>query len=86
MGSKGACVDSLFKRCNGGIKCSVAVYDRMWMRFSLPFSFLYPPFYLYLFCFSLGWEKNHNYEPELLIKLVLNQCLGNKLASIPTQS
>lgn len=67
-------------------KCFMPTRDRILMQFSpvfLPLSSTLP--FLYI-CFAfLCVGKNHNCEIELLVRLVLNQCLGNKLASIPTQ-
>lgn len=52
-------------------------FDHLPLSSTLPFLYI---------CFAfLCVGKNHNCEIELLVRLVLNQCLGNKLASIPIQ-
>lgn len=51
--------------------------------FSILLSFIY---YFICICFtSPCFGKNHNGETELSLRLVSNQCLGNKLASILTK-
>lgn len=80
-------LDNWLKMHKWDTKCSMPTCERILVQFSLSFSIpLSFTIYFICICFaSLCVGKNHNGETELLLRLVLNQCLGKKLASFLTK-